>query len=75
MRYVEARYKKDCRDEAYRIYLSDGLKVLTENTAHFAGGSALTMRLYEILHPITESRTEAEIIDNIKSKLLMLGGE
>lgn len=75
MRYVEARYKKDCRDETYRIYVSDGIKVLSGNTAKYAGGSELTVRLWDILNPVTESKSDKEIIDDIKAKLQMFGGE
>lgn len=35
---------------AYRVYLTDTLKVLTENTAKFAGGSVINMRYYDMLN-------------------------
>lgn len=64
MRYVEARYNLYNRDLAYRIYVTDALKVL--------GG--LNIRFADLFKP-EETRTAGEIIDGIKDKLQKMGGE
>lgn len=63
MRYAQARYKQYERDWAYRVYVTDGLKVL--------GG--LNIRYADLFKP-EEKRTAEEIIGGISTKLEQLGG-
>ena len=63
MRYAQARYEKNTRDWAYRVYVTDSLKVI--------GG--LNIRYADLFEP-EEKRTEEEIIQNIKDGLNKLGG-
>lgn len=57
MRYASARYHDWQRDRAYRIYVSDCLRILTENTARSvaiqSGGKSeatyLTSRYIELI--------------------------
>lgn len=59
----------------FRIYITDGLKVISEAVA---GGNRayLQTRYVDILDPPPEdNRTADEIISNIKSKLRALGGD
>ena len=51
MRYVEAKLKIQQRDETYRIYVTDALKVISESASKFAGGSYLTKSYNEIIEP------------------------
>lgn len=67
MRYVEARLKNQQREETYRIYLTDALKAIADNTAHYVGfdgladcGVHLTCSYSEILHPVEEEPQEEE---------------
>lgn len=70
MRYVMARYESEQRELAYRIYVTDALKQITENTAKFGGGGYIRARFADIIHPAPEeTRTSAEIIENIRDKL------
>jgi len=64
MRYVMARKEKEYRDTAYRIYVTDALKVL--------GG--LNIRYADLFKP-EETRTASDIKISIKSKLKKMGGE
>ena len=60
MRYVSTRAEERAREETYRIYLTDALKII--------GG--LEIRYAEFLEPQTqETRTEEEIVSNINNKL------
>lgn len=69
MRYVVARYRSDRRDLAYRIYISDALRIISENTARFGGGSYMTERFADICGigdgGAEETRTSQEIIDHV----------
>ena len=50
MRYATARFNQHQRDLAYRIYVTDCLRIETENTARFInGGSYKTIGFYEII--------------------------
>lgn len=59
MRYVKARLDLYKRDEAYRIYVSEGIKVL----------AGLNMTYAELLEYKPETRTAGEIINGIREKL------
>mgnify|MGYP007069908338 CR=1 FL=1 len=57
---------------SYRFYLTEGIKMIAENTAHFAGGSAFKMGFYDLLNPQktkVETRSANDIINNIKQGL------
>lgn len=70
MRYVEAKLKEKQRNETYRIYVTDALKFIAENTAKFAGGSYMSSRYNDLLRPApAETRTAEEVINNIRAKL------
>lgn len=58
MRYVNARLQRYSRDLTYRIYVSDSLQAIANNTKYHVGadgmiehGMAITARYYDILHP------------------------
>ena len=63
MRYVIARSEELNRERAYRIYVTDALKV------GLLGGKA---ERYEDLFKPTDTRSAEEIVDSIRKKL---GGE
>ena len=74
MRYVKAKIEKETLDKTYRIYVTDSLKMISENTAKFAGGNALSKRYVDFITKQTvETRTGEEIIDTIQDKLRKLG--
>lgn len=89
MRYVVARLEQESRDQAYRIFVTEALKAITENTAHYVGmsglvkaGMTLTKSYQDILNPDQrtreakkeETRSGEEIISDIKNKLKKMGG-
>ena len=66
MRYAMARYQSQQRDLAYRIYVSDCLRIISENTAKMCGGSYITAKLADIINPKhVENRTGEEIAADI----------
>lgn len=66
MRYAMARYQSQQRDLAYRIYVSDCLRIISENTAKLGGGSYITAKLSDIINPKpADNRTGEEIAADI----------
>lgn len=58
------------KDEIYRVYITDALKIIAENTAKFAGGSHLTKRYVEMIGIIKPEpkKTAEQIIDEVTKK-------
>ena len=54
--------------------MTDCLRIISENTAHFAGGSYIRTRWADIAHPKPEeTRTKDEIIDHMDKVISGLG--
>ena len=51
MRYVTTRYQSQQRDLIYRIYVTNCLRIMTENTAKQVGGSYMTAEYEDLIHP------------------------
>ena len=66
MRYAIARFNHHQRDLAYRIYVSDCLRIISENTAKMCGGSYITAKFADIINqkPV-DNRTGEEISADI----------
>ena len=66
MRYAMARYQSQQRDLAYRIYVTDCLRIISENTAKMVGGSYITAKFADIINtnPV-DDRTGEEIAADI----------
>lgn len=60
MSYLRARIEQETEESAYRVYSSDALKVLTENTQRLLGGSAMGKRYADILDTGTQDKRSAE---------------
>lgn len=68
-----ASFKREQEELAYKIYVTDTLKLIAENTAKFGQGSYIKARYYDIIHPKpVDNRTEKEIVNHIKNKLKQL---
>ena len=50
MRYAIARFNQHQRDLAYRIYVTDCLRMVAENTAKISQGSYTATRFYDIIN-------------------------
>ena len=66
MRYVTTRYQSQQRDLIYRIYVTNCLRIMTENTAKQVGGNYMTAE-YEDLIKLKkkENRTGNEIAADV----------
>ena len=64
MRYAITRYKSHRRDEAYRIYVTDNLRIIGKNT-----GTYMDKRYYDMVNPkIQDNRTGEEIVADVLSR-------
>ena len=66
MRYALARYNQHQRDLAYRIYVSECLRMISENTAKISNGSYTVAKFEDIINPKpVDNRTGEEIAADI----------
>lgn len=69
MRYAMARYKTYQREVAYRIYVTDCLRMIGENTANVSKGTYPQKRYADFLkEPARDHRTGEEIAADIIKK-------
>lgn len=74
-----AFFRSKQKEEAYRIYVTDALKAMSEIIAKTYGGNSPKYRYAEIIQPgrpeVEEKRTAQEIISNISNKLNKMTGD
>ena len=77
MRYVLARYRSYKRDLAYRIYLTDAQRTISENTAKRVAGVHITKRFASAMGYVKEDTRSGEEIaaDVIKKAGLVVKHE
>lgn len=64
-------YNDAQRQETYKIYVSDVLRILAENTAKIVGGGYIKKRYIELMEPEKckkDNRSAQEIIDDVVNK-------
>ena len=63
-------FQKEQEEKAVKIYYAECLRIMTENTAKFGGGSYIEAKLQDILDPKpVDKRTAEDIIEGIRKKL------
>ena len=63
-------FKQEQEEKAYRNYIAECLRVITENTAKSGGGSYMQIKYYDIINPKpVDNRTAEDIISGIKEKI------
>ena len=68
-----AFFKKEQHEKAYKCYVTDALRIITENTAKANGGRYIQARYAELIEPMKEeTRTANEVIIDLKEKLRRL---
>ena len=69
-------FKQEQEEKATRIYCSECLRIISENTAKIGGGSYIQAKLADILDPKpVDTRTADEIIGGIKYKIEQMNDE
>lgn len=70
MAALPALLNQAVKEQAYRTYVTDALKIIGENTAKYAGGSYMKVRYLDIENPKPEeTRTPEEVITHMKKKI------
>lgn len=65
--YCVSRYNHKQEEKQYRIYLTDALMVIANNTARAFGGSTVTMRYSDIIKP-QDTRTGDDIAVDVMQR-------
>ena len=67
MRYVVSKYKEQQKEMAYRIYVTECFRIMTENTAKQSGGSYINKPFADVIgnSKPKDERTADEIIADI----------
>ena len=66
MRYAIARYQSQQSDLAYRIYVSDCLRMISENASSCGGGPYMAVKFEDIINQKpADNRTGEEIAADI----------
>ena len=61
-----SKVNQQAKDTAYRVYVTDCLKLIAENTANISRGQYMKSRYYDIIHPAKfDTRTGDEIVEDI----------
>ena len=69
MGYCAARFVEWARAEAYRIYVTDALRIVGENTARYASGDYIKARYADIIEPKKQdNRTCEEITADVVAR-------
>lgn len=64
-----ARLNEKVRNDAYRIYVTDALRIVAENTARYAGGNYIKARYADIIEPKKQDdRTCEEITADVVAR-------
>ena len=65
--------RREREESAYKMYVTESLRAIVNNTARFAGGSTVEMHYSEIIAPQIKKEEEevsaAEVVDNIRNKI------
>ena len=55
-----ARLNEKARNDAYRIYVTDALRIVAENTARYAGGNYIKSRYADMIEPKKQDNRTCE---------------
>ena len=64
-------WEEHVRDESFRVYLTDAVRLAAENAAHIGGGSVMSRRWAEIVEnprDTDDGRTADEIVADIAER-------
>lgn len=68
--HVRQRHKSDQETAAWKMYIAESLRHISENTAKSSGGSYMATKWKDIIAPEKEeTRTAEEIIAHMKNRL------
>ena len=74
MRYAGVAYKEYLREQSFRVYLTDTVRLACENTAKIGGGSSISKRWADMIESQNkgarahDTRSPEEIIADVVEK-------
>ena len=58
------------KQQSYQYYIAECLRIISENTAKFGGGSYVQVKIQDVLEPKpVDNRTADDVIESIRNKL------
>lgn len=74
-----SEWKERQKQEAYRVYITDALRAISENTAKYAGGKYIQARYADMIKPKPKdirsgNEIAADVIKKAGLKLVKKGG-
>lgn len=73
--YVQARQAQYMEELMYRVYVTDALQKITENTANFAGGHIMPYRFYDAVYGDGDRKEKENAEEIIKDVTIKAGLE
>lgn len=75
--YIKQEFEKEQQETIYRVYLTDALQIISENTAHLGGGKAMGKRYWDIIDNGADEpqRTSDEVIATITKQIAEMAGK
>lgn len=70
--YCISFFKNQKKEEAYKLYIADCLRLISENTAKFAGGKYMQVRFSELVPFKEEKKKQKEeqlTVDEVKRRI------
>lgn len=62
--------------DAWRLYVAEGVRMITESTAKYAGGPYMTAKWSDIVNPKpVETRTPEQVINQVMTRLKEVIGD
>lgn len=65
---VLSAFSQKQKERVFKAYVTDCLRIMTENTAKMSGGSFITARFDDVMHKEQKEFKRGEITEKIKSK-------
>lgn len=74
---ITSGLKKQAEEKTYRIYLTDALRVISENTATLSKGKYIPIRYCDMVYNThnEQQRSSEDIISSVKENLRRMRGE
>lgn len=63
--YVLGKVKQEYEEYRYKVYVTDCLQAMAENTANFAGGMKFRYRWADIIDGNIDTRTAEEVVHDV----------
>ena len=68
--HVIASLRKQRKELTYRIYVTESLRIIAENTAKFVGGRMLTQSFVDIIEPKEKPKMTTEgVVSKMRKKI------